>query len=443
MYQICLSHLRGTKFVNKLKSISTLSKNHLSACSLSKFSTGPGEETYLQYKQVSPDVSPETRLANVRTEVDIIRQEGRKLPVNISKKHWKELAALETSDLRKDYLDDLLECERVNERHAFFKRLQKREIKREVRYKRNPSGTSLSDGFELNAVHLKWTEGYMNNIYNAKLMSAKMFGQDVMIDFSYDAIMKNIDKESLARSIASCVVSNRTHVQPFNLKFLNFNPKADSSRLVKKNCPYISSKDCLIDIHSSSPAHTPVERLVYVTQAGREDLHAVCPHTSYVLPALGTLRTPAQEVLARAKSLGVRVQRLPLDRYVQWGMRPRLLPVHLILRLLLEVRQHGNWPLAFQRHIPPLWLRHDPVLVPKAPDVAEHRAASRMYGRFDVATLSRDYTALRHRPGNGRSVRSGGPIPCEGNAGSESARKVKPKRTVDTGQVVKAVLEDF
>lgn len=56
--------------------------------------------------------------------------------------------------------------------------------------------------------------------------------------------------------------------------------------------------------------------------------------------------------LAKAKRLGLRMARLPLDRYLQWGAGSgKSLTLNQMVNILLDLKKTGDWTTAL-RHVP-------------------------------------------------------------------------------------------
>lgn len=56
--------------------------------------------------------------------------------------------------------------------------------------------------------------------------------------------------------------------------------------------------------------------------------------------------------LAKAKRLGLRMARLPLDQYLQWGAGSgKSLTLNQMINILLDLKQSGDWSHAL-RHVP-------------------------------------------------------------------------------------------
>lgn len=56
--------------------------------------------------------------------------------------------------------------------------------------------------------------------------------------------------------------------------------------------------------------------------------------------------------LAKAKRLGLRMARLPLEQYLQWGPGSgKSLTLNQMINILLDLKQTGNWMHAL-RHVP-------------------------------------------------------------------------------------------
>lgn len=56
--------------------------------------------------------------------------------------------------------------------------------------------------------------------------------------------------------------------------------------------------------------------------------------------------------MAKAKKLGLRMARLPLDRYLQWGAGSgKSLTLNQMVNVMLDLKKTGDWMSAL-RHVP-------------------------------------------------------------------------------------------
>ena len=96
----------------------------------------------------------------------------------------------------------------------------------------------------------------------------------------------------------------------------------------------------------------PKERLVYVTPYCNQDLVEYNPDDIYVLPAITDKSGQPPLSLARAKKEGLRMVRLPLNRYLNWrGRHGGKLPLNQMISIFLDFRITGDWKVA-EKHVP-------------------------------------------------------------------------------------------
>merc|ERR1712179_654238 len=55
--------------------------------------------------------------------------------------------------------------------------------------------------------------------------------------------------------------------------------------------------------------------------------------------------------MAKAKREGLRVQKLPLDKYLSWGIGGKSLTLNQMICILLDLKESGDWEYAL-RHVP-------------------------------------------------------------------------------------------
>uniref|UniRef100_A0A146MB64 Mitochondrial ribonuclease P protein 1 n=1 Tax=Lygus hesperus TaxID=30085 RepID=A0A146MB64_LYGHE len=55
--------------------------------------------------------------------------------------------------------------------------------------------------------------------------------------------------------------------------------------------------------------------------------------------------------LAKAKAEGLRMAKLPLDRYLDWGMGTKSLTINQVMSIMLDMKVTNNWTKAL-KHVP-------------------------------------------------------------------------------------------
>lgn len=161
--------------------------------------------------------------------------------------------------------------------------------------------------------------------------------------------MAPLEIRSNARQLTECIKSNRKHKQPYDMHLCNMNVDALTMQEFKKFIPTVCDKDFPLKIHQKCFTELfPIERLVYLTPHCQNDLMEYDPYDIFIIGAYVDKGRSLQISLAKAKELGLRMARLPLDHYLNWPQGTRkCLQLHTVTNILLNVRQTNDWKRAF------------------------------------------------------------------------------------------------
>lgn len=96
----------------------------------------------------------------------------------------------------------------------------------------------------------------------------------------------------------------------------------------------------------------PKQQLCYLTPHCREELLEYDPDTTYIIGGIVDKVTNEPLSLAKAKKDGLKMAKLPLDRYLQWGSGSgKSLTLNHMLNILMDVKDTRDWNVAL-RHVP-------------------------------------------------------------------------------------------
>lgn len=184
-------------------------------------------------------------------------------------------------------------------------------------------------------------------------MRTRLFGQKLIFDCSFDASMSHQEIQSAGRQLYYCFENNRNFKTPFDIHLCNMNPDSKTLKHLKKHIPNVLDEKILLPIHQQCFTELfPAERLVYLSPDSENVLTDFKADDIFIV---GTIvdKGPCQRLsLAKAKSLGVRHARLPLEKYVQLvpGVSKRFNFMTMI-GILQEWMMTRDWEKAF-RNIP-------------------------------------------------------------------------------------------
>lgn len=179
------------------------------------------------------------------------------------------------------------------------------------------------------------------------------FGQKLVLDCSYDEHMTKRECINAAKQLMFCFAENRYHDQPFDVHFCNANLKGHTMTYLHKHIPTMLEPHFPMNVHSGSYLDLfPKEQLVYLTPHCRNDLEEYNPDHVYIIGAMVDTMHNEPLSLAKAKKLGLKMARLPLDRYLQWGSGSgKSLTLNQMTHIMLDLKTTGDWNKSLS-HVP-------------------------------------------------------------------------------------------
>lgn len=176
------------------------------------------------------------------------------------------------------------------------------------------------------------------------------FGQKIIFDCSFDDYMTKREAYSVADQLHYCFAENRKHKHPFDLHFCNVNYDSSTFARLQNRIPIIRNPGFPLHVHESSYLDLfPREQLVYLTPDCNKDLMEFDPDSIYIVGAMvdKALHRPLE--LVRAKELGIKTARLPLNQYLGLGANSgKNVPIAEIMKIMLELKSSGSWESALK-----------------------------------------------------------------------------------------------
>lgn len=108
--------------------------------------------------------------------------------------------------------------------------------------------------------------------------------------------------------------------------------------------------DFPMNVHTKSMTEKfDKEKLVYLTPHCNHDLVEFNHNDIYIIGAMVDKTNNEPLSLAKAKKQGLRMARLPLDRYLSWGAGSgKSLTLNQMVNIMLEMKKHGDWERALR-----------------------------------------------------------------------------------------------
>lgn len=193
----------------------------------------------------------------------------------------------------------------------------------------------------------------INRYYNSRLMQAMMFGQKIVVDCGYDNHMTLRESAECAKQLSFLFSENRVHRDPFDLHFCNVNKSSFLMQKFNNIIPTAYDSDFPLNINECS--YTEIfdkSKLVYLTPHCKNEMEAYDPDSIYIIGALVDKTNSEPVSLAKAKKEGLRMAKLPVDRYLLWGSGAnKRFPLNQMISILLDLKMTKDWHKAF-KHIP-------------------------------------------------------------------------------------------
>lgn len=294
------------------------------------------------------------KLKILMLEVDVMKQEGLKVPSKLSTEQWKELLTLETRSKRRKFLGFIFlnEVKKLADQRKKAKRQQEILERKEMEEKELEENNHIIYGFKGVTIFLRIYETSINMHYNNRLIQAMKFGQKCVIDCGYEEYMTNMEVRNCAKQLMLMFADNRLHKDPYDLYFCNADPEYRVIKYLNKYVPPLYEPDFPVNITEKSYLDLfPKEKLVYLTPHCRDELKEYDHDAVYIIGAMVDKANNQPLSLAKAKSEGIKMACFPLDRYLDWHIGSKSLTLNQSLNILLDFKYTGNWMEAL-KHVP-------------------------------------------------------------------------------------------
>lgn len=208
-------------------------------------------------------------------EVDVLRQDGVKVPKSMSTDQWKELFALKSRSQRLKFLKYLwtIDMKKLSDKRKKEDRKVKYLEKRFQQDLENSTNEHIKYGFQGSTIFIRIYETSINLHYNNKLVQAMKFGQNIVIDCGYETDMSNMENKLCAKQLSLLFAENRKDREPFNVHFCNINREGVLFNQLKKLIPTIDEPHFPVNVTENHYLDLfPKEKLVYLTPHCRTEL---------------------------------------------------------------------------------------------------------------------------------------------------------------------------
>lgn len=164
--------------------------------------------------------------------------------------------------------------------------------------------------------------------------------------------MTPLELRSLVKQLARCHNINRLHSTPFFFNLTNIQMNGKLYTMLLKQIPTLLSTSFPIRLTEQLiPDNIANERLVYLSPDSQTYLKEFNHNDVYIIGGLVDKGNQKPITLAKAKGLGIRTARLPLEQFVQWKNSSKTLTLDQMIKIMLEFKLTGDMSKAIQ-HVP-------------------------------------------------------------------------------------------
>ena len=242
---------------------------------------------------------------------------GTRVPDSMSNDDWAELLRLGSYSGRRKYFSFLFKREKRKQSDV-AKRKQRVEARREQLELEPPPSGHLRYGLGHNTIFHRINETTMKSWEEQKLYTAMQFGQPLVLDLSFESYMTRRENKNTAQQLTTLFSQNRAAPDPFDLHLCNVNPQGEIMEFLRRSIPTVEEPAFPLNIHRQNYLDIcPSDKLVYLTPHCRNELQEFDHDAVYIVGALVDLVKGRPLSLAKAKKEGIKMAKLPLQRYLR------------------------------------------------------------------------------------------------------------------------------
>lgn len=183
----------------------------------------------------------------------------------------------------------------------------------------------------------------------------KATGINFIMDCEFDHLMNDKEIVSLSSQIARCYSAKRHCQYEVGLEISSFNKnlkerfeKAVSQYKLWKGLPF-KENEKLSDIIDE----TKKDKYVYLTADTNEVIEQLEPDTTYIIGGIVDKNRHKKLCVNKAQELGLKVGRLPIDKYIKMNGRQVLATSHVYEIACKWFENDKDWGKAFNEVLPP------------------------------------------------------------------------------------------
>ncbi|XP_020855524.1 tRNA methyltransferase 10 homolog C [Phascolarctos cinereus] len=301
----------------------------------------------LQEERSSFTTSDDT-LTATREWIEMCRLLNREVPEHISDEDLKMVAECPSKKSKKKTLKYLY----IKEMHKKAKK-EKQEKKRaemdEIEKQKQLGNAEESENTELkNTFLLPLNDRALKAEWDWRNAQAMIFGQPLVFDMAYENFMPQRDLKNTVCQLLESEGANRKNIDPFHIYFCNL--KVGGAYHKELIYRYKEKwEQLLLTTTEKSPVDTfPRESLIYLTADSPNVMTTFRHDKIYIIGSFVDKCSQPRISYANAKRLKIASERLPLDQYLQWEVGNKNLTLDQMMRILLTLKNTGDWEKALE-----------------------------------------------------------------------------------------------
>lgn len=175
-----------------------------------------------------------------------------------------------------------------------------------------------------------------------RLLRAAVFGQKIIVDCSYGEQSSDLERSKIAKGLKRVFSENRLHPMPFDLHFCGVQRDDAVFRNLSSQIPNLFEKSSYIKLHSECFTKVfPREKLVILTPDS-DTVFEYDPNSIYVVGGIVDLGRNEPLTLSKAKRLGIRTARFPLDNIRMKSGDTRELTMSTSIDIIRECQRNDD-----------------------------------------------------------------------------------------------------
>lgn len=272
-----------------------------------------------------------------------LKRQKVEIPEGMSKNAWKKLQKQKRWDEQKDEY-----------------RIVRREKKKAARIRkaeRKANGVEDDDNYHL---------------LPKKPLPSKQIpsGVKIIMDCEFDDLMSDKEIVSMSNQITRCYSAKRHSDYVVDLVISSFNKRL-KARFGKSVLDFtkwrgmtFKENDTLRELLPTDPEE--LSKCVYLTADTETELETLEEGYTYIIGGIVDKNRHKKLCLNKANELGIKVGRLPIDKYIQMNGRQVLATSHVYELMCMWFELGHNWEKAFNHVLPPRKLKKDAEAVEDA-----------------------------------------------------------------------------